>query len=373
MKIGLVRRGFSATGGAEHYLRRLGDALEAAGHEPSLITTPNWPRDQWPGNRRFITLEDFGSPMIFAKGVAMLESQGRCDLIFSLERVWRCDCYRAGDGVHRVWLERRAQIETVWRRWLRPANFKHRHLLALEKSLFAQGGARTIIANSRMVRDEIMQTYGTPTERIDVVYNGLPGASFQPVAPETRERERVTRKLAREDYAVLFAGTGWGRKGLAHALAAVERLPDSLRARLLVAGRGNPKRVLQGVTARGRERVRFLGPVSDMRALYAAADVFVAPTLYDPFSNACLEALAAGLPVLTTPANGFAEMIGAGIDGDVFATEDRIEGTALAALLTAWADPARRAEARVARVAKAAGCTIEKNVAETLAILLGNP
>ena len=178
MKIGLARRGYSPTGGAENYLLRLADALKAAGHETSLITTPAWPRDRWPGDRRFITFEDHGNPLSFAKGVARLESQGRFDRIFSLERVWRCDCYRAGDGVHRAWLERRAQIEPFWRRWLRPANLKHRRLLTLEKSLFARDGAQTIIANSHLVRNEIMRVYGTPAERVAVVYNGLPSEHF---------------------------------------------------------------------------------------------------------------------------------------------------------------------------------------------------
>ncbi len=371
MKIGLARRGFSATGGAENYLRRLADALETAGHEPVLFASADWPRDRWPGHREFVAV-DAGTPRAFADRVARLKDD-HCDRLFSLERVWRCDCYRAGDGVHRAWLERRAQIEPAWRGWLRSANPKHRGLLALEESLFAKGGAKAVIANSRLVRDEIVRVYGTPPERISVVYNGLPGEYFHSAPPEGRAGAREGWGIEPTDYVILFAGTGWERKGLAHALAAIERLPDSLRARLLVAGRGHPERALRRVGAQGRKRVQFLGPVGDMRALYLAADVFVAPTLYDPFSNACLEALAAGLPVLTTPANGFAEIIHAGREGDVFETEDRVEGKALAALLTAWADPARRAEARVACAAKAAGYTIEKNVTETLDVLLAKP
>ena len=363
MKIGLVRRGFSATGGAENYLRRLADALETAGHQPVLLASCDWPRDRWPAHRKFVPV-DARSPLAFAGRVASLAKSANCDRLFSLERIWQCDCYRAGDGVHLAWLERRARIEPPWRRWFRRVNPKHRQLLTLEKSLLVQGGAKTSIANSRMVRDEIIRVYGTPAERIAVVYNGLPSEYFRPVEPTVRDTG---------DYTILFAGTGWERKGLAHALAAVERLPDSANARLLVAGRGNPKPYLRRLSPRGRARVRFLGPVGDMRALYAAADVFVAPTLYDPFSNACLEAMAAGLPVLTTHANGFAEIIEPGVNGDVFDTEDRASGEALAALLITWADPAKRARARDHCKAKAAGFTIDRNVAQTLDFLLGRP
>ena len=369
MKIGLVRRGYSPTGGAENYLCRLADALEAAGHEPVLLASRTWPRARWPAHRQFVPI-DAGSPLKFADQVAVRAKGLRCDRLFSLERLWQCDCYRAGDGVHRAWLERRAKAEAPWRRWFRFLNPKHRALRRLEDRLFARGGARTIIANSRMVRDEIVQIFGTPVDRISVVYNGLPAGYFEVVTAEERARFRRELSLDSAAYAILFAGTGWERKGLPRALRAVERLPATLNPLLLVAGRGKPEPFLRKLSAVGKTRVRFLGPVKDMRALYAAADMFVAPTLYDPFSNACLEASAAGLPVLTTPANGFAEVIEPGIQGDVFDPADRSTGEGLAKLLAAWADPAKRSLARPLCNARARAFTIERNVEETLSILL---
>ncbi len=366
MKIGLVRRGYSATGGAENYLCRLADALEAAGHEPMLFASPDWPRDRWPAHRDLVMV-NAGGPRAFADGLARL-SEERYDRLFSLERVWRCDCYRAGDGVHAAWLERRASSEPAWRVRLRAWNPKHRQLLALENALFGQGGARTIIANSQMVRGEILDRYGGTPDRVQVVYNGLPAAAFQPpAAPGARERTRAAWQVAEEDYAILFAGSGWERKGLVHALAAVARLPGTPRPRLIVAGRGNPRPFLKPLPPHAVKRIQFLGPVADMRSCYAAADVFVAPTLYDPFSNACLEALATGLPVLTTPANGFSEILTPGRDGEVL---DPADPDALPGALAAWADPARRDAARSGAAAKAAAFTIEANVTRTLRVLL---
>lgn len=370
MKIGLVRRGYSATGGAENYLCRLADALEAAGHEPVLLTTPDWPRDRWPTKRLLIHVTDYGYPHLFARGVEAVRERHRFDFVFSLERVRRCDCYRAGDGVHRAWLDRRARVEPWWKRVLRPFNRKHTQILALEKRLFARGGARRIIANSELVRREIVDYYGTPADRISLVYNGLPAEYFEPVPDEVRTRTRAELELKPDDYAILFAGTGWERKGLAHVLRAVERLPAALRPVLLVAGRGNPRPFLRVLTAAVRERVRFLGPVKEMRAVYAAADVFAAPTLYDPFANACLEALASGLPVLTTSANGVAEIIERGVHGDVCEVEDGASGKELARLLADWAEPARRVAARPLCAGRAGEFTIERNVAETLDVLL---
>ena len=222
--------------------------------------------------------------------------------------------------------------------------------------------------NSRLVRDEIVACYPGPAHQIEVVYNGLPAASFAPAAPGLRERTRAGWGMDPEDYAILFAGTGWERKGLADALAAVARLPGALRPHLFVAGRGNPRPYLKRLSPHARSRVHFLGPVADMAAAYAAADVFAAPTLYDPFSNACLEALAAGLPVLTTRANGFGEILTPGRDGEVI---DGGNPDALAAALAGWASPGRRQATRVEGAAKAAAFTIEANVARTLGVLLG--
>jgi UDP-glucose:(heptosyl)LPS alpha-1,3-glucosyltransferase len=366
MKIGLVRRGYSPTGGAENYLRRLAVGLEAAGHACVLFAGPEWPAAERPG-REFHPVHGRG-PAAFADHLAALQPGRLCDVLFSLERVWRCDCYRAGDGVHRVWLERRARAEPGWRSRWRAWTPKHRQLLALEAALFGPTGPRAIIANSQLVAAEITDAYGCAPERISVVYNGLPPAAFPAPDPACRARAREEYKLAENECAVLFAGSGWQRKGLAVALAAVECLPANLRAVLLVAGRGDPRAFSQ--KAARSDQVRFLGPVSDMRSCYAAADIFVLPTLYDPFSNACLEALAAGLPVITTASNGFAEVIEPGIDGEILAP-DRDPLEALPAALTKWSARELRAETRHRRVTKAARFTMQTNVARTLEIILG--
>jgi len=128
---------------------------------------------------------------------------------------------------------------------------------------------------------------------------------------------------------------------------------------LLVAGRGPADLYRSG-------KARFLGPVSDLPALFAAADVLVAPTLYDPFSNACLEALSAGLPVITTPANGFSEILEQGLHGDIFPCGDAL---ALAEFLETWKHPGRAESARAACLSRAAEFSIERNARETLEIL----
>jgi UDP-glucose:(heptosyl)LPS alpha-1,3-glucosyltransferase len=351
--IGFVRRGFSSGGGAEAYLKRLAAGIAAAGHRASLFSSSEWPAEEW----RFGSIERVKAtgPIAFADEIEKM-APAKCDLLFSLERIWRCDVYRAGDGVHRAWLERRDQIGGPLQRLGRLFNRKHSAALALEKSLFAKRGAHLVIANSAMVKEEIVKFYGYPADDIRVVYNGVPLELFR--GQEQRAQVRADIGLENDEIAVLFAGSGWERKGLRYALAAIESLGGKLR--LLVAGRGEARKVRAS-------QARFLGVVRDMPSLYRAADIFLLPTIYDPFSNACLEALAAGLPVITTKANGFSEIMESGRHGTI--VDDPRNVGAISAALEFWSDPSRRVQARPDILALAAQFDISRNVAETLRIL----
>ena len=357
LTIGFVRRGYSATGGAEAYLQRLARGIVDLGHKVRLITTPEWPASAWTFGE--ITQLHARSPMEFADELGKLRPQIRCDLLMSLERVWRCDVYRAGDGVHRAWLERRKQFASPLQKLSRVFNRKHHGILRLEKSLFADGGAGRVIANSQMVKKEVVDLYSYPADKIDIVYNGVPIDRFR-FESARRENARADLKLQDDEIALLFVGSGWERKGLRFAVDAVERCKN-FKLRLLVAGRGNPR----GYKSR---RVQFLGEVVDLVAIYAAADIFILPTIYDPFSNACLEALASGLPVITTRCNGFSEIIENGVHGSMVDLANDVEVLHEAILF--WSDKARRASARSTIMERAEQFDIAKNVEQTLAILI---
>lgn len=353
MRIGLVRRGYSASGGAEAYLFRFAEAARSAGHEPVLICGTDWPEGVWPHEKICVAGR---TPEDFADRLEERRESGGWDVLFSLERVWRCDMYRAGDGVHAAWLERRRKFESAWKQWSRFFQRKHREIIELEYALFT-GGARRIIANSQMVKDEIIAHFGTPAEHVHVIHNGVPPAV---VEPRARESVRAELGIPAGEFVALFVGSGWERKGLRHAVRAVNAL--KIPATLVVAGRGDSR----GLPASGR--VKFLGPLGSPRlgAVLAAADVFVLPTLYDPFSNACIEALAAGLPVITTTANGFAEIIDAGVEGEAVAPGDV---KALTVALAAWSDSQRRENVRPRLLAKAALHSVERNLARTLEVI----
>ena len=353
MNIGLIRRGHSRTGGAENYLKRLGRTLVQRGFVPKLYTTEEWPDAEWP----FGALVRFkaSTPWLFAQEVRKRRASG--EILFSLDRVFECDCYRAGDGVHRMWLERRRAHEPAWRSRFRFLNPKHRQILELERRLF-EGGARRIIANSKLVKNEIVREFRYRQDNITVIYNGLPAVESG-MEPRSRPELRRTWGLRDEDIAVLFAGSGWERKGLNYAIEAV-RLTENANISLLIAGSGTKP-------ANIPKKVRFLGPVADMPSLYAASDLFVLPTIYDPFSNACLEALSFGMPVITTAANGFAEIIESGVHGEII---DRPDDTgAIRDAIVKWANPDRRKAAKERCLNLARQFSMENNVQQTLEVL----
>jgi UDP-glucose:(heptosyl)LPS alpha-1,3-glucosyltransferase len=226
---------------------------------------------------------------------------------------------------------------------------KHRELLELESAVFSPDAKRLIIANSKMVAGEIAHYFQTPRDRVQVIYNGLPLSSFNQPPP--------TAPRAPGKCVVLFVGTGWERKGLRFAMEGVNRTAE---ANLMVAGAGKRR----GLPASAR--TQFLGEVKGIRELMAAADVFVLPTIYDPFSNATLEAMAAGLPVITTDANGFAEVMRPDADGEILRDPADVDG--IAAGIEKWS--ARETlESREARQMEARRFTMEENVRQTLAAL----
>lgn len=338
MRIALIRRRFSPTGGAERYLERLAGVLLERGHAVALVC------ESWQASAS--VLKDVrtiasDNPADFARAVAALKLRDAFDITFSLERVPGCDVYRAGDGVHAEWLEQRALYGGVLGRVQNFVKTKNRDVCALEAEVFRAANTRHVIANSHMVKNSIVSRFDFPADRISVIHNGVPVEKF---ASGDRAKGRSAFNIPPNEYVVLLVGAGRERKGVKYAQAAVRRVPG---ARLLVIDTPPPV------------------PMPDV---YAAADVFLLPTLYDPFANVTLEALAAGLPVLTTRHNGAAEIIERGTNGIVFERADAVAD--MAAALTRLRDAAERERFRLPAQTLARQFDLQRNVDETLECLM---
>src|SRR3984893_4392122 len=177
LRVAFVRRGHSPSGGAEAYLKRLAKSVVDLGHSAQLIATADWPANEWPFGEIKHLRKD--SAIGFADELEKLRPQIQCDVLMSLERVWRCDVYRAGDGVHQAWLNRRRKFEMPLQRFVRGINRKHQDIVTLEESLFAKAGAARVIVNSEMVKNEIVDLYRYPANKIDIVRTGVPLEEFR--------------------------------------------------------------------------------------------------------------------------------------------------------------------------------------------------
>lgn len=362
LTIGFLRRGYSPTGGVEAYLKGLAEGLRGEGHRVVLLGTSEWPKAEWPGGE--IIRCKGGSLSQYSAEVTRQKASpdNRFDLILSVEKVPGCDLYRTDEGLHAAWLEQRSRHIGLWARFFQKISSKHREKLRLERQLFTPQKTRRVISLSHKISGEISALYGYPEEQITLIRNGVPSRE----ATTHEEREIARRKLGipADEKVVLFVGTGWERKGLRFAIDAVESLRDPM-VKLFVAGKGNEKRYAS-------PSVRFLGSVSQMATIYDAADLILFPTIFDPFPLATLEALSAGLPVITTAANGVSEIMTPGVHGEEIAESS--DSAALVTALHKWlgilSDPVQADQARNACAALASEFTLERNLKETLAVIL---
>jgi glycosyltransferase involved in cell wall biosynthesis len=170
---------------------------------------------------------------------------------------------------------------------------------------------RMFIAVSPRVKAELQDLYSVPASRIRVIPNGIDIDRFSPKAAAGRSIRREFN-IPTEAKLLLFVGHEFSRKGLAHAIGALERLSDDVW--LLVVGSDNPA-PYRKLAQNAGDRLVFAGPRSDVPSFYSAADAFVLPTAYETFSLVCMEAMACTLPVFATPVGGIEDYLRDGVNG----------------------------------------------------------
>ena len=349
----MVRQRYSAYGGAERFVARALPALERSGAEVTIIARS---ANGW-GARRVLRVDppyagSLWRDWSFARGARAAWQRESFDVVQSHERIPGCDLYRAGDGVHRRWLELRRAAAGPLERLGIALNPYHHYVCGAERRMFEHPRLRAVICNSRMVRDEILHRFRVAPEKLHVIYNGVDLAHFHP------ERRAALRGAARaelgcapRDTLFLLVGSGFSRKGLEAAIDALGVSGNPALWLVVVGKDGHEGQFARRAQDAGLgSRVRFLGAKEDVRPFYAAADCFLLPSRYDPFPNTALEAMAMGLPAIVSSRCGAAEIIDHGLNGWVCEPDDapgiaRLMRTADAALRSAAPAAAARATA----------------------------
>ena len=318
MKIALITKRISSSlGGAERVSLNLAGKLSQAGHEVHIFTgSLDTPVEG--SVTHLVETTKWLSPLrllSFQRKIRKLLGDERFDLVYSLCQVYPVDIYRVGDGIHRHWMA--VQYPLALTRWLKYlTSLVHLVMRFLEGRIFSEGNSRFFVTNSRLVKDQIVEYFHIPGERIKVIYNGVDHNAFNIGVKAYRSDMRRSVGIDEKDFVILFVSNNWERKGLATIIEAISKTGIE-NIRLLIVGRGNKRRYISLARDKkvGSGKIIFTGRTGDVEKYYGMSDIFVLPSRYEPFANVCLEAMACGLPVITTKTNGASEIILPGRDG----------------------------------------------------------
>lgn len=351
MRIALVIRCYDHRGGgAERWTHDHAVRLIEAGHQVHLVSTrftgapdgavkhhveagPRWFRS---------------APFRFAEAVERMAPSLPVDLIHDMGHTWSGDLFMPHHGTWRANLAMRSRLRrALWRlphRLISPVLARHRTARLLEARQLTSPSLKKAVAVSRMIGAEMTRGCGLPEHKVAVIHNGVDLSFFLPAASEADRRLAKERLGVADRPVCLMIAHDFHRKGLERAVRAMQRLAQSDKPPLLlVIGKGNLAHFVRMARHLGCEHcVRLEGERHDILAYYHAADVFVLPTLYDPCSLVVLEALACGVPVVTTSANGAAELFTHGKEGLI--VPDNSDPAPLAEAIASAVEPRLRTQ-----------------------------
>lgn len=375
MRIALVHIRHAQVGGTERFLNELAAHLAERGHEVVVVCRRHEaaPHPDVAFERlHALALGGSWRMWSFAREVERHVARADYDLVFGLGKTYTHDVVRSGGGCHQTYLDDAHEYTKrgIERALLSDA-LRNRVHLSIEARAYAPESSRRIVVNSVRTMRDIQARYGPPDEQFRVIRNGVDVETFHP-----RNRAGDGAALRRElgysddDRVVLFLGRGFGRKGLDRLLRA---MPAAIAAhpgaKLLVVGRdeavGRYRRLADEL--RVADRVQFRPESRAPAASFAAADLYVLPTRFDPFPHTVLEALATGLPVITTERAGASEILDPGVQGSVVAAAGPDEE--LAEAVVHWLDPDRARATEPAARALAEQYPFSRTLEETTRLL----
>ncbi|HVX60291.1 MAG TPA: glycosyltransferase family 4 protein [Pirellulales bacterium] len=372
MRIGLVIESLlPQRGGAEHWTWQFAQRLVRAGHEVHAVAAQFSPETERIGVIPH-PLEPVTSRITFAQAAERILDELSLDVTHDMGCGWHCDLFQPHGGSRSAAFEQNLLLLPSWLRPIKRTTARwlprYREFRQLTMGQYMAEN-RLFIALSKMVARDFERYHGVRRDQLRLVYNGVDVERF---SPEHRWRyRRVVRDelgLDDDDTLLLIVAHNFRLKGVPSLLTAVGKLlAEGERVRLAVVGGKRRASLLRMAERRGAAAaVTFVGPVDDATAYYAAADVYVQPTFYDPCSLVVLEALASGLPVVTSLFNGAGELITEGKHG--FLVNDPGNAEELVEALRPLLD--EHVRDRMGRAARqlAMNHSLERNCQEIMAI-----
>lgn len=329
LKIALIRKRYLPDkGGAEKTAARFVENFTALGHQVSVFAEMFGAEEA--DNLKWIkvpkgNLPTFCRTASFHRQAQKLLKKDNLrdsfDIVYSMCRTYPVDIFRVTEQLHAKWLP------IGYSNWAK-LNPRHRGILSLERKSLTAKKTKMIVANSHLIKRQLTEEFNYPEEKIKVIYNGMNHNKFYPASAEEKTEARKKINIDPQRNICLFCAGNFKIKGLAEAIEVVASLKEKLRNNtlLLVVGGDKATPFIKLAEEYGiAKNIIFAGAQKNMRDYYIAADILLYPSLYETFSNVCLEAMGCGLPVITTRQIGAYELINEAINGFSVNTSDNIE------------------------------------------------
>ncbi len=314
-KIVLLKNRLGKRGGLEKHTFLIAKAFMEKGYSVTMLTSEDagasFPFSQvvlktikWP---LFLGIEEFDR-----KVEGWLE-KNPADIVLGLDRNRFQTHLRAGNGVHASYLQIRSQIEGKLKTLCCKGNPLHRKILRIEKDGFENPRLKKLFTNSHMIKNEILRFYNVDQAKIEVIHNGVEWHQMKPAFSNWEEGKKAQAHslgIKSDLFQILFIGNGFLRKGLDLLLRALAHLKEK---NFFLSVIGKEKKIGKYISLvkelQLENNVRFFGPQQNILPFYQLGDALVIPSWYDPFANVTIEALAMGLPVISSTSNGGHEII----------------------------------------------------------------
>lgn len=365
-----------ARGGAETYIGDLSRRLAADGHDVHLYAC-RWDESALPSNMTFHRLDvpkgpRFLRPWRFGRAVEQALAASRHDVSVGFDKTWGQDVLYPQGGLHAASAahNRRKFRRAVPRfvataaKWFDPAAWS---FSLLERKQYLTDPRPVVVVNSRMVQRHFAEFYGIGPEQLRVVHSAIDPQRFAAAdREERRAAERQRWGVPPELPVGLMVAMNYRLKGLTPLIRAAAAMPR-IDHKLVIVGHPKVEGYRRLAEVLGvADRFLFLGHRSDPKDAYFAADFLVHPTFYDPCSLVALEALACGLPVITTRYNGASELLDVPANGLV--VDDPHDSAALGNAIVTMLDPEYRRRASDSAREAAARWTFEQHYQALLSV-----
>jgi UDP-glucose:(heptosyl)LPS alpha-1,3-glucosyltransferase len=302
--------------------------------------------------------------------------KGKYDITLGVGNTLKADILQPHGGVHWAWFWR--SLRAYDSPFLWTIKFLGRILSLkqwingwIEDAPYKKKNFSKVIAISDMVKQDIIRWYGISEDRINVIYNGVDIERFHPRNRQYREEIRKRYGIG-DEFVILFVSNNFRMKGLGYLIKALAKIKKEGHPpfKLLILGRDRQNPFLRLAKKLGiLGEVIFAGSTNEPEKYYGAADLLVHPTLYDACSLTVLEALASGLPVITSTSNGASGILTNGQEG--FVIQDPRDVKILCEKITYFFDEGKRQESSFQAHRCMRQYSVERNYSEMAANILG--